>query len=213
MLSSYLKRAPFFLRPFIPVYGMIFGILFYVYYLAVRQFCRIDVEGELHPDESRIFAFWHQYVHLFFPAFGHFKGHVWINHPLPYMAPWYFVGRLFGLRKMIPGSTGHDGKNAADALVFELKRGASTGITPDGPAGPPRHLHKGILHIAQQSGIPIVPISFWYKRCLTIPSWDRKILPIPFISAFGLKVGESVGVEADADFARLSQEIGHQLSK
>jgi hypothetical protein len=38
-------------------------------------------------------------------------------------------------------------------------------------------LKKGVLHNAQQSGDPVVPLTFWSSRFISWPSWDSKRLP------------------------------------
>jgi hypothetical protein len=53
-------------------------------------------------------------------------------------------------------------------------------ISPDGPSGPARSLKKGVLHIALQSGVPIVPLTISASRFISFPSWDRKKHPLPF---------------------------------
>ena len=94
-------------------------------------------------------------------------------------------------------------------LANRLKtQGASTLITPDGPAGPLRQLKKGVLHIAQQSGLAVVPIRFRASRTLVMNSWDNKPLPLPFghIHVF---VGEPIPINdgGDAEAATLTQAL------
>ncbi len=84
-----------------------------------------------------------------------------------------------GIRVLL-GSGGEEGRKAANELVELLRRGWSTVISPDGPYGPQRVLKKGVLHIALQSGVPILPVRFIVPRTFALPSWDRKLLPLPF---------------------------------
>lgn len=60
-----------------------------------------------------------------------------------------------------------------------LSEGWSTIISPDGPSGPARTLKKGVLHIALESQVPIVPVQLRAERALRLPSWDRKPIPLP----------------------------------
>ena len=50
----------------------------------------------------------------------------------------------------------------------------------DGPYGPAHKVKKGVLHLALQSGIPIVPLTISVSRFIPVPSWDCKKLPLPF---------------------------------
>ena len=61
-----------------------------------------------------------------------------------------------------------------------LKNGYSTVLLPDGPGGPAFVAKKGVLHIALQSGIPMLPIRFQTARVIQLKTWDRKIWPLPF---------------------------------
>ena len=85
--------------------------------------------------------------------------------------------RLCGIDRIILGSSGHGGREAAERLVQELRDGRWTGIAPDGPGGPPRVAKRGVGHIAAQTGAPIVPLQFTLSRALELPTWDRKRLP------------------------------------
>lgn len=96
------------------------------------------------------------------------------------MKPSHVMLRFVGVRKIILVSSGHSGRTAADELVTHLKNGYSTVILPDGPSGPPFKMKKGIVHIALQSNIPVVPIRFEATPCFISPNWDSRRWPIPF---------------------------------
>ena len=79
------------------------------------------------------------------------------------------------------GSSGHQGREAADELVKFLKDGYSTQFTPDGPGGPPQKAHNGVLHIAVQSQIPIISVVIQCENRLKLNfTWDQKQIPLPF---------------------------------
>jgi len=88
--------------------------------------------------------------------------------------------QFIGVEKIILGSTGHHGHEAAHLLVESLKNGYSTVLLPDGPGGPAFVAKKGVLHIALQSGIPMLPIRFQTARVIQLKSWERKKWPLPF---------------------------------
>src|SRR4051794_35178040 len=79
-----------------------------------------------------------------------------------------------GLKRLLQGSSGCEGRQAVNELASLVRRGWSTTISPDGPLGPPRTLKKGVLHIAAQSGVPIVPLTISATRFISVPSWDGK---------------------------------------
>lgn len=66
-------------------------------------------------------------------------------------------------------------------------------VLPDGPAGPRRALKRGVLHLAAESGVPIVPLQFDASGSITVPTWDRKEWPIPF-STIRVQVGRPIAV-------------------
>jgi lysophospholipid acyltransferase (LPLAT)-like uncharacterized protein len=53
--------------------------------------------------------------------------------------------RFIGVKKIVLGSSGYSGKEAADQLVEYLKKGYSTVLSPDGPSGPAFQMKKGAL--------------------------------------------------------------------
>ena len=104
--------------------------------------------------------------------------------------------RFTGVKKIILGSSGYSGKEAADQLVECLKRGYSTVLLPDGPSGPPFQMKKGVLHISMQSNIPIAPMRFKTSHSFEIPNWDRRKWPLPF-STITVEYREPIQVTKD----------------
>jgi lysophospholipid acyltransferase (LPLAT)-like uncharacterized protein len=80
----------------------------------------------------------------------------------------------------VRGSTNHGG----DQALRELVRAAACNhifITPDGPRGPHHKVKEGIVFLASQTGLPIVPVGAWTDRCWLIKgSWTNQIIPKPF---------------------------------
>jgi len=132
-----------------------------------------------------------------------------MQHPAWYTKPVAVLLSLIGVQRFILGSTGHDGRRAADELVTYLKDGYSTLIVPDGPHGPARTLKKGVLHIALQSGVPIVPLHISATKALRSSSWDRKMQPLPF-STIHVTVGSPI-VVTTSTFEESFEELTHAL--
>jgi lysophospholipid acyltransferase (LPLAT)-like uncharacterized protein len=109
---------------------------------------------------------------------------------------------LFGM-KTIRGSSSRGGARSLILLKQVLESGGFTAITPDGPRGPQRTVHPGILFLAQKTGKPILPITYSAKRKLIFKGWDDYWVPLPFNSiliAFGnpMTVGPQDSLEKKA---------------
>jgi lysophospholipid acyltransferase (LPLAT)-like uncharacterized protein len=192
-------------KPLVALYGYGAAAALASYYLVQRPTIRVAVHGGDHvaAGANAIFCHWHEAVSLFFQAnvprmrraFRE-APQAWMQHPLWHMKPIHLFLRGIGVREIVLGSTGHAGRSAADGLVALLRAGYSTVILPDGPAGPPRQLKKGVLHIACQSGVPIVPLRLSASRCFRAATWDRKIQAVPF-STIRITVGAPIRVTED----------------
>ena len=211
--------APSAVKPLVALYGYLVGCALFVYCAAQRITLRIQISGteNLVPDSSYIFCVWHGMVplalqcsvpHLPDPLTG--RSHAWMQHPLWYMKPIHVLLRLIGVRRLVLGSSGHDGRRAADELAVLLRHGYSTVIMPDGPAGPRRTLKRGVLHLAAETNLPIVPLRFAASRSVVVPTWDRKEIPLPF-STIRLEIGRPIAVaQGDLELAAglLLSELG-----
>lgn len=126
-------------------------------------------------------------------AYLRFPDHYWINHPAWYMKPVHLLAGFYGVT-MVLGSTGHEGKKAADELEVRLLKGHSTWMFPDGPNGPPEVLKRGVLHIAMHTGVPIVPVRIEARYALVMGwTWDKKRFPLPF-SRISVRYGKPIVV-------------------
>jgi lysophospholipid acyltransferase (LPLAT)-like uncharacterized protein len=175
--------VPWPIRPLYLAVTWALGLFFYVYYLICRLTSEISIEGPGNYDLSQhaIFCLWHEGWWSYFIVFLRYPSpHVAINHPAAYMKPIHVVFRLMGLRRLLLGSSGEEGKRAANHLAALVRNGYSTAISPDGPCGPARVLKNGVLHVALQSGVPIVPLTISSSRFISWPSWDSKKFPLPF---------------------------------
>ena len=158
------------------------GLGIFVYYVLCRITSKVFVEkrGDHDLHHHAIFCLWHGNLWSYFTVFRNASAHVMMTHPAAYMEPIHALLRFMGLKRLLLGSSGEEGKKALDQLASLVKNGWSTTISPDGPAGPPRVLKKGVLHLALQSGAPIVPVTICPARFISWPSWDSKKLPLPF---------------------------------
>jgi lysophospholipid acyltransferase (LPLAT)-like uncharacterized protein len=97
----------------------------------------------------------------------------------------------------VRGSSSRRGPQALLELTSWTDRNYVIAITPDGPRGPRYEIHDGILALAQLSGLPIVPFSGCIHWKLSLKSWDRFQIPLPF-SRCDVSVGEPLVVPRDA---------------
>jgi lysophospholipid acyltransferase (LPLAT)-like uncharacterized protein len=190
------------LQPVLYLYGYGLGLLLFAFVAVQRLTIIVEVEGHenLATGSNYIFCHWHNSIPLLFqsstPCFPRFlrnRPHVWMQHPSWYMKPIHVFLELIGVKKLVLGSSGHDGRKAADDLVEYLKSGYSTVLLPDGPNGPPKVLKRGILHIAHQSHVAIVPLRIVASRFLVIKTWDLKQVPLPF-SKVRIHIGQPITV-------------------
>ena len=134
------ESVPWPLRPIYWIYGYGLGLLLIFFFAAFRLTCRFRFENEteLKNLPAYIACVWHDRTMAYFMAhiFHSFKKQIWINHPDAYMKPIHVVIRMTGVEKLILGSSGRGGREAADKLCESLKEGYSTMINPDGPYGP-----------------------------------------------------------------------------
>jgi len=199
IFSKYhVNNVPLILKPIFYLYGYGIPILGFIYLLIVRLTSKIVFirKDRLNERSNYIFCFWHTFIFLYFAVFLRSQLHVWMQHPTWYMKPSHVMLRFIGVKKIILGSSGYSGKEAAGQLVEYLKKGYSTVLLPDGPSGPPFQMKKGALHISLQSNVPIAPMRFRNTNSFEIPYWDRRRWPLPF-SRITVEYGEPIQITED----------------
>lgn len=163
------------------LYGWVVGGCFYLYSALVAVTSRVQISGaDLDENQNYIFCFWHRSMFIFMCHTVHFHKLSFITHPLWYMAPAHASSKLKGARRQIFGSSGYRGRESAQELVELVRKGDNTFFNPDGPYGPAGKVHKGALHVAVGSGVPLVAVNFISSRHITLNGWDRKEIPLPF---------------------------------
>jgi lysophospholipid acyltransferase (LPLAT)-like uncharacterized protein len=80
----------------------------------------------------------------------------------------------------VRGSSSRRGPQALRELTTWARRGYDLAITPDGPRGPRYVVQDGVMSLAQLTGQPIVPVSYSLGWKITLKSWDRFQIPLPF---------------------------------
>lgn len=101
----------------------------------------------------------------------------------------------------VRGSSSRRGPQALLELTSWAERGYALAITPDGPRGPCYVVQDGVMSLAQLTGLPIIPFSFYAHRKIKMKSWDGFQIPIPF-SRCDLSLGRPVHIPRDATDAQ-----------
>ena len=201
---------------FRPVYAAIawsLGAALYFYYSVCRLTSRVVVEGPGDADLSQhaIYCLWHESWWPYFVVFLRYRRpHVLISDPAAYMKPVHTVFRLMGCRQVLLGSSGQEGRRAANEAADLVGKGWSTAISPDGPKGPARVLKKGVLHMALRSGAPVVPLAISSSRYLPWRSWDSKKFPLPF-NQITVRVQPQISVTRE-NFDAAAEQITKSLN-
>jgi lysophospholipid acyltransferase (LPLAT)-like uncharacterized protein len=83
---------------------------------------------------------------------------------------------------VVRGSTTRGGARALREMTEKIDKGNPC-VTPDGPKGPRRHVHQGLVYLASRTGLPVVGAGMAFKNPWRAQSWDRFCVPRPFCKA------------------------------
>jgi len=118
----------------------------------------------------------------------------------------------FGIQP-VRGSSSRRGAQALRELTTWAERGYDLTITPDGPRGPCYQIQDGITSLSQLTGLPIVPVTMNLNWKISLKSWDRFQIPLPFARC-ELRVGRTFRVPpeaSDAEREKLRWELETEL--
>jgi lysophospholipid acyltransferase (LPLAT)-like uncharacterized protein len=80
----------------------------------------------------------------------------------------------------IRGSSSRGGAAALLEVINSVRAGERVSFTPDGPKGPFRSVHPGVIAAARKTGAPLQPLAWAGTRVKEFASWDRFLVPKPF---------------------------------
>lgn len=172
--------------------------MFFIFGL-IRLTQRVEYVGKENLNSSRnhIYAFWHENLPLHFTANLRIKDpQIWLQHPMLFMKPIHVCVKFMGVKELAYGSSGNKGKNALERVLQQLRNGYSTMINPDGPAGPIKKLKPGVLIMAKETGVPIIPITMDASPKWVMNTWDKKKQPLPF-SKIRIEYHEPIYIRGD----------------
>jgi lysophospholipid acyltransferase (LPLAT)-like uncharacterized protein len=109
--------------------------------------------------------------------------------------------------KCVRGSSSKAGGTALHAMIKKIKKeGLSSVVAVDGPRGPIYKVKKGIIKLAYETGLPILPIRVIAKNAFIFKkSWNKAILAKPF-STFKVKIGKPIYVKKESEEKRKELE-------
>ncbi|HXQ79776.1 MAG TPA: DUF374 domain-containing protein [Opitutaceae bacterium] len=132
--------------------------------------------------EPIIFVLWHNRLFIAPEMVRRYRG----GHPLfglvsasrdgAWMSAFLSCGGVSAVR----GSSSRLGREAATALVEELRAGNDVAISPDGPRGPVYEMKPGALIVARRARTLVMLVGIDFESSWRLPSWDGFHMPKPF---------------------------------
>lgn len=185
---SWLKKHSDFIKNF-SRYALRHNLMVIAYYLARLYFRTVRIESVnedalrqyLKEGNKLIAALWHQRI---VAAIGYSKGFGMYRPAVMISASrdGDLIASIFSRMNFRPvrGSSSRDGKKALNALLEDLKSNSFAVHVLDGPKGPPGIIKPGLIALAEQSGVPIVPVYISLSKAWVLNSWDKCLVPKPF---------------------------------
>jgi lysophospholipid acyltransferase (LPLAT)-like uncharacterized protein len=117
--------------------------------------------------------------------------------------------KQFGISAIRGAGAGHRKRNRGGAYALlaakrALENGSIVAMTADVPPKRPRIAGEGIVTLARLSGRPIIPVAAATSRFLTLNTWSKMTINMPF-STLALVAGEPIFVAPDADDSAVEQ--------
>jgi len=113
------------------------------------------------------------------------------------------------------GSSSRKGRQAYREMEDLVNQGLKGGLVVDAPRGPRFVSKLGIIYLAKQTGLPIVPVIWSADRFWKLNSWDRTIIPKPFARIVALYADSYIVVPPEAtreECEKYRQELDKALN-
>lgn len=184
--------------------GFAWALACYIGLVARTQFWRVQGAENLRllvGDKSFIVVFWHETLPCV-PVLLRLARRMGLTKPGVGLASRHRDGRLVGNvmarlgLEQVAGSTSKGGPSGLRQLARALEAGKHVTLTPDGPRGPRRVCAPGVAQLAALTGARVLPAGAWTSNAITLKSWDRMRLALPFGRGV-LVVGEPITVPRD----------------
>lgn len=125
-----------------------------------------------------IFAFWHSRILLLCYRYKKLNASIMVSNS----GDGEIIAQVLQRHghKTVRGSTGKRGMRALIEQIEDIRKHTRPGVViPDGPQGPRHKVQRGVILLAQKTGVPIIPLAYSSKRRKVFNSWDRFLLPFP----------------------------------
>jgi lysophospholipid acyltransferase (LPLAT)-like uncharacterized protein len=160
--------------------------------------------------DRAVAVLWHQEVFTVAYNYRHFYGHTLVS-----VSDFGQVIAAMLRRCNFTTFRGGSGSKSRRRPVLETlirhmqrHRRVIYGLTVDGSRGPAFHMKPGGALIARECRAPVVAVRTWYTRALTLPTWDRTQVPLPFTRRITLAAGP-YWIAPDADEAEVEAFRAH----
>lgn len=147
------------------------------------------------PEKGALFVLWHD--HTLLPL--HVFRHCGIATMMSRSRAGQMQAGLWNLYgwPIVWGSTKKkEGVQALRETLRLISEGGLMGFTPDGPKGPRREAHGGVIYLASKSGTPILPLAVAASDAWHLKTWDRYLIPKPFARVH-IHLGEPMWIPQD----------------
>lgn len=94
------------------------------------------------------------------------------------------------------------GAGAVRAALRLIQSGGVVAITPDGPRGPAQRMSASVASMARTARRPVFVVGLAARPTLTLKSWDRSQIPLPFGRGYAVFDGPFLAPHS-ADAAQL----------
>lgn len=157
----------------------------YVVLHALFRTCRITLIGKEYEDRFHrqgkpcLFVSWHQGLLYFVYHFRNRNGLAMVSRSKDgeLIAR---VLKVFGFQSA-RGSSSRDGREALRVMIDKINRmQCDGGIAADAPRGPFGVAKIGIVKLAAETGLPLLPVMVWADKKILLNGWDKVVLPLPF---------------------------------
>ncbi len=171
-----------------PIFLLLFGLTWKLKWSGLEE---LKSARELSP--KVLFAFWHSGLLGLCYAFRFRNAGIMVSKSFD--GEW--IARLatkLGYR-VFRGSASRDGAKGLMEMVKD-KLDGDLALTVDGPKGPAEKVKHGIVTLAANTELPIVPLTIIAENAWRLKTWDRFIVPKPF-SKVTVLYGQHIKVPAD----------------
>lgn len=221
VFTSITKRfsLPFFHECLLFLGGLILKWLAFSFDKTFLQIENKIKAAKFHPHGAYINGIWHE------TAIASILGHLGEDFaPLVSQSKdGEYASRLFNYLgfRAIRGGSSKGGKEARAAMKIFFDQGIYSGIAVDGPRGPRRDVKPGLISMAKNSQVMLLPMvalpeKFWMLR----KSWDQMKIPKPFsriVVVYGQPIHVPINIQPEnyqqyMDLYKLEMDRAHQIA-